>query len=587
MCGIFGVIGKRYSPEEFNASLDLLSHRGPDSEGVFTDGKVSLGFKRLSIIDLSSKGNQPMANEKKDIWLVFNGEIYNFKDLRKLLSKNHLFRSQTDGEVLIHGYEEWGMDGLLERINGMYAFCLYDQKEGFCYFARDRIGKKPLYYFLSGENIFFSSEVKAFLSIKNAGIKINQDVFELQMGFPFLPDNKKTIFKNVFKVMPASYIKFNCDSLVGKEIQYWEPKKHPLDISLEESVHDLDLLITDCVKKRLISDVPLGILLSGGLDSSLITALSKKFTKNDLKTITIVFPGSAIDESVFARKVAEYCRVENILLKIEVDDAYRKLKEKISIYDDLSTFDSGLFSTYLLCSAIRERGIKVLLSGEGADELFGGYSWFKISRFPFSVFSDGLKTKLYYYSIMRTYLSKYMRDYSMRMSDLLLKDEDSYFRKIQNFEIFQSLPNHYCMKIDKGSSAASVEVRCPYLDYRMVEYVLKTPEKFLLKSSSNFYPGGKYCLRKVGEKYLPKNIAWRRKKGGMFPVYDILNNGLKNDKEIIFSNCYLNQFFGKNFLQDLVDSNPKFPINRWQREWILWRCLVFSLWFEYFYKKHA
>lgn len=584
MCGIFGLIG---SKENIDGPLSTLSHRGPDDKGIYSDELVTLGHQRLSIIDLSKRGRQPMANEESDIWLVYNGEIYNFLELRNLLKKHHRFVSNTDTEVLVHGFEEWGIDTLLRKVNGMFAFCLYDRTKGYCYLVRDRIGKKPLYYFLGKNFIAFSSETKSFFKLKKFSFDIDIESLELLMGFPFLPDNQKTIIRNVYKVEPGSYLKVNCHDRSFKKLLYWRLEKSEKENLFSKPVEELDKLLRNAVRLRMTADVPLGILLSGGLDSSLITAIASKESDSRVKTINISFPGTCIDEREKALMVAKHCQTDHHELKLTCKSSYKLLRENIFIFDDLSTFDSGLFSTYLLCRETRKLGVKVVLTGEGADELFGGYSWFKFSKFPFSFFPEAVKSNFYYYAIMRLFPGQKFIKYADFLKNKLMEEDQSFFKKIQYFEIKYSLPNHYCMKLDKGSSAASVEARAPFLDYRVAQFAYNLPEDYLLKGNIiNRKPNDKFILRKIAEKYLPEATVNMRKKGGLLPVYAILEEGLMQDGQLILKNQYNLHIFGKKFLRRMIDLNPKNRFSLWQREWILWRTLIFSLWFDY-YKKNG
>jgi len=574
MCGIFGVIGTFEG--SIKKPLEIIAHRGPDDSGLYSSKNVKLGFRRLSIIDLSPKGHQPMSNNNESVWIIFNGEIYNFQELRKKLLHKYRFRSGSDTEVLIHGYEEWGIDGLLKRINGMYAFCLLDKKKETVFLVRDRIGKKPLYYYTGTKFTAFSSEVKAFFELSNFNKEIDEEMFSIWMGFPYLPDNTKTILKKVFKVPPGSYLKIKGGQ--HDVVQYWSVPE-PQDNLRDDSARKLEALLTDSVHRRLIADVPVGILLSGGLDSSLIAALATKGSAKKLNTINISFPGSGIDESEYAEQVASHLHTNHTTLRLKTDDIYSEFKKKIDIYDDLSTTDSGLFSTYLLAKSIRQQGIRVALVGEGADEIFGGYSWFSFAQFPFNIAPSFLKSTFYYYAIMRQ-LSTNSLKYINYLNEKLNESSGSFLKKIQCFEIMHSLPNHYCMKVDKGTMAASIEARAPYMDYRVVE-AARNLSMNDLKGGHMFSPGGsyeKFILRTIARKYLPNNIVDRKKKGGMMPVYSLLEKGIKKERNLILNNPYLESFFSKNKLSALIDSSPKLPFLRWHREWILWKSLLFSLW---------
>ena len=574
MCGFFGVIGK------FNDSIDKplvsIKHRGPDDWGYYQTDDVRLGFRRLSIIDLSPKGHQPMSNSRKTVWLIFNGEIYNYLDLRQKLVSKYRFKSKSDTEVIIHGYEEWGIDGLIKRINGMFAFCVFDKDKNTVYLVRDRIGKKPLYYYENPGYLAFSSEVKAFFKLPDFKKEIDEEMLNLWMGFPYLPDNNKTILKKVYKVPPGSYLKLKDNKKTVK--RYWSLPE-PDESMSERSENDLEKLLIDSVQRRLLADVPVGVLLSGGLDSSLIAALASAYSTKKINTVTISFPGSAVDEAKYAKKVVKHLGTNHLTLDLVVKDIYEEFHKKIGIYDDLSTSDSGLFSTYVLSKAIRKQGVRVVLVGEGADEIFGGYSWFGLSQIPFSFLPSQLNSIAYYYAIMRQ-LSLKSLPYVSFLNKKLEESSGSFLKKMQRFEIVYSLPNHYCMKVDKGSMAASIEARAPYMDYRVVELARNLSQKNLL-GQSFFSPNKsneKFILRSIARKYLPSEIATRKKRGGMFPVYTFLKQGIKEERQLILKNMYLEPYFPKHFLSELMNSSPGLSVLRWYREWILWKTLLFSLW---------
>jgi len=593
MCGVFGLL-KRNHNFDASKSLHSIRHRGPDDEGIHKDENVVLGFRRLSIIDLSERGHQPMSNEDSSVWLVFNGEIYNHKELRAQLSTAHNFKSDTDSEVLLHGYEEWGFQKLVSKLNGMFAFCLYDKKSQKLLLARDRIGKKPLYFYLKDDTFSFASEIKAFKGIDGVKFSIDPYMMDLFMGFPYLPDNNKTILNDVYKVAPGTLLEVSLgdgDNIDVKQCVYWDAKNIDVPkgskLSFEDSVTKLDELLTDSVQKRLMADVPVGILLSGGLDSSLITALASKYSTSKIKTINISFKDSCIDETKYASITANHCKTEHTELVLDVPDAYEEFRKNIWIFDSLSTVDGGLFSEYLIAKKLYEAGVRVALVGEGADEVFGGYTWFQFSQYPFKFLPSYMRSLGYYYSIMRTLPTKQrFFKYGGIMNSLISNSSKDYFKNIQEFEIEYSLPNHYCMKVDKGMSAASMEARAPFLDYRIVEFANNLPSEYLLHGSM-YSPGSineKYILRKVAEKYLPKEIYARKKKGGMLPVNDILNTGLKKDRDTILSNEYLINYYGKEYLEKLIDSKSTNTLVLWEREWVLWKCLVFSIWYEYYVK---
>jgi len=584
MCGIFGVIGSSHD-DYSNECIDSLKHRGPDDDGYFEDEHAILAFRRLSIVDLSKNGHQPMTNETKTIWIIFNGEIYNYKEIRSEL-KEHRFMSSSDTEVLIHGYEEWGMEKLLKKLNGMFAFCLYDQKNNKSYLVRDRIGKKPLYYYKAHNYISFSSETKAFFKLKSFHFEIDKDSFPLWMSFPYLPDNGSTLIKNVSKVPPSHYVEISKGGKCNTR-RYWSLPYTSKDGEEKEDIDILENLLTDSVQRRMEADVPVGILLSGGLDSSLISAIASKNSSHKVKTINISFPGSGIDESQFASAVAKHCHTDHTSLRLDYKDIYDQFKDSISIYDDLGTTDSGLFSTYLLSKKIRDLGIRVVLVGEGADEVFGGYSWFQLGQSPLKYIPKNIQYYLYNFAVMRQLNGKNMENGWKYTAKAMNSYPGDTFSKIQAFEILHSLPNHYCMKVDKGSSAASIEARAPFLDYRIVELARKVDRRFFFRSPYLNMKESieKHSLRVIAEKYLPPEIFTRKKRGGMFPVNKILDDGIKQDTQLIINNPIVRDLFSVNYIESLINNKTSINIFKWQREWMLWKLLIFSLWYDHFSKQ--
>lgn len=585
MCGIFGSNNHNLTKNEVKSYLETIKHRGPDSDGIFIDDNIVLGFRRLSIIDLSNRANQPIANEDNSVWLIFNGEIYNYQELKKEL-KSHKFRSNTDSEVLLHGYEEWGMEKLLGKINGMFAFAIYDQKKELLFLVRDRIGKKPLFYLELNDRFYFASEIKPFWQLKGFKFEIDKEMFDLWLGFPYLPNNQSSIIKGIKKIPPAHYLQFNLKDKSQKITRYYaiDNQLYP-KMSFEEAKQELDKLLNQSIKQRLVSDVPLGVLLSGGLDSSLITAIASKYQQ--VKTINISFPGTTIDESNYAQIVAKHCQTKHTALKLSVkDDVFDDFRQNIWIFDDLSTVDAGLYSTYVMSKEIRKQGTKVVLVGEGADEVFGGYSWFGLSQMPYKMLGTYIQSLAYYYAIMRICSKSRFKKYHSFLYSKLKNYPGDFFSKVQRFEIEYSLPNHYCMKVDKGSSAASIEARAPYLDYHIVDMLASLPTDYKIKGTwnNNKKSDEKYILREVARKYLPEEIFTRKKKGGMFPVYKIMEDGLKEYRDKIIANQILLEFFSKSELALLIDNKPSFKPLAWQREWILWKLLTFTVWQEHFSK---
>ena len=586
MCGIAGIINvnQKYRGVTQNM-LDLIHHRGPDDQGILEnfDRKISLGSKRLSIIDLSEKGRMPMQNMDKSVAVCQNGEIYNFKDLKKeLAGKGYQFKSESDTEVILHGYREWG-EGVFEKLRGMFAIALYDYDKEVAILARDRIGIKPLYYLNKDSCLFFSSEVKAFKAVPEYSLKadVDYDKVELLLGFMFLPDRINTLFKNVKKVEPGCYLKWEAKSKQITHKRYWSlPRinENSKD-TFEEAVEKLDDLLKTSVMEHMVSDVPVGILLSGGLDSSLIAAYAQNSTSNKIKTYTARFDHK-FNESHNAVKVAEYLGTDHHEVFIDTKNIINNIESYAPIFDDMGTFDGGVISTAILCKELKRQGITVILLGEGSDELFGGYSWFGLSKLPFSILPTPLKATAYYYAISRNISFKTPRYISYWNSIFKQNKQDDVFRTISSVEVNIQLPNHLLMKVDKATMSASVEARVPYLDHRIVEYAFSLPNKYKIKGETFSMNGSneKYILRKVAEKYLPSDVTTRKKRGFMLPMFDVLTNNIDKVRSYILgADSLTSGIVGRKTLESLLDFNCFGPI-KMQKEYLLWRMFLLEVW---------
>jgi len=464
MCGIAGIInGKKTSSNDLEKMMLSIKHRGPDDSGTFIDEQkgVYLGSQRLSINDLSPKGKMPMFSENKSIAVCQNGEIYNYIELKnKLISYGHKFISNSDTEVIVHGYEQWGTK-VFENLQGMFAISIYDINKNVVILARDRIGIKPLYYLEFENSFYFSSESKAFTHINNFSFANNIDYenVNLMLGFMFLPKSDETIIKGVKKLEPGHFIKINLKKESAIDIskhEYWDIEntietRH--NLNFDDSVNELDNLLQKTVASHLMSDVPLGVMLSGGLDSSLITALVKRQSNSETLTFTAKF-SHKLNESNYANKVAKYLNTTHKEIFIDTKDVSMNIEKYIKNYDDLTTFDGGLITTKILCDEIKKLGVTVLLLGEGADEIFGGYSWFGISQLPYSILPDNIKSAIYYYAISRniTFNSKSYYQYWQNLYKSFHNKD--IFRNVSNIELETQLPNHLLMKVDKATMAA-------------------------------------------------------------------------------------------------------------------------------------
>ncbi|MBU1627112.1 asparagine synthase (glutamine-hydrolyzing), partial [bacterium] len=380
MCGICGTIGFE-SFEYTRRMMDVMVHRGPDEEGHFIDDnrKISLGIRRLSIIDTKT-GSQPLFNEDKSIILVINGEIYNFRDIRnELLNKGHVFNTRSDGEVLVHLYEECGIDSI-NYIRGMFAFCLFDKKEDVIYLSKDRFGMKPLYFSYVGENLIFASEIKALLASGLIESRINPKALDLYLSFPAVPA-PLTIIDGIEALLPAHFMEIKKNKL--RKVEYWKLEDHlptiesPKRINLNEQTEMLRVLLESSVKEHMVSDVPLGSFLSGGIDSSAISYFASKFSGRKLNTFSIGYDiektgQKEFDELSQASYAARCLDTNHHELIVSSDDLFNDMPKIIHAMDQPT--GNGI-NSYYVSKAAKEK-VTVSLSGTGGDELFGGYPWF-------------------------------------------------------------------------------------------------------------------------------------------------------------------------------------------------------------------
>jgi asparagine synthase (glutamine-hydrolysing) len=573
MCGICGFYGSK-DRMLLEAMSGILAHRGPDDSGFYEDELVSLGHRRLSIIDLSPQGRQPMCNEDASVWLTFNGEIYNFRDLKgSLEAKGHIFRSHTDSEVILHSYEEYGLE-CVDNLRGMFAFALWDSKKRRLVICRDRIGKKPLYYWQSGERLIFASEIKSLLLCRDIPREINREGFYSFLAFQYVP-GAETAVKNIFRVPPGNMLIAENGKVSLRE--YWSVSKignSKVDIPADKAIERMGTILEESVRLRLVSDVPLGVLLSGGLDSSAITALISRSGVKSIRTFSAGF-GEESDEFKYARIVAKKYETEHIEFTVKPDNLALMLK-KIVWHMDEPIADGGAFATYMISEVVKQY-VKVILVGEGADELFAGYSWHRLAGGVFALLPESAKRRIYFYlntfhrgkknqpDIYKEFRGRFNFD-GLRMD---------FLSRMMLFELENLLPNCLLMKVDKMTMAHSLEARAPFLDHKLIEFAAALPAEFKIRSSVN-----KYILRKFMENKLPAEIINRKKHGFLVPISKWLNGELKEYAE----NILLRQDSFSSGALGLERIRPLFCRQRGLRELenkiLLWRLLVFELWFD-------
>jgi len=630
MCGIAGFI--RYNQTESEAReiisemSGVLNHRGPDDTGFYIDNDVALGHKRLSIIDLST-GKQPMHNEDKSVWLIMNGEIYNFQELRKdLESKGHRFCTRSDSEILIHLYEEEGYDSV-KHLNGMFAFALWDKSKKTLFLGRDRIGKKPLHYAIVDGKLYFASEIKALLKHPHIERDLDLDSLSEYLTFEYIPA-PNSIFKHIKKLLPGHILIFSKMNIVINS--YWDItfRKSAQRIYSDENEVSKQLLklLEESVKQRLMSDVPLGIFLSGGIDSSIITSLAARNSSEKIKTFSIGFKDASFDESLYAHAVSDYAGTEHHALMISAKDILRLIPCVGKIIDE-PLADASIFPTYLLSQYARDY-VTVVLAGDGGDELFAGYPT-HLAHF----FADK------FYSRIPLFLRKYILDKAVNALPVSL-DNFSFDFKAKKFISGFSFPRHlrhhiwmgsFCpkekenlllpsfrgnldpergfaviprilarcdsllfqntilymdmkmylhddilVKVDRASMANSIEIREPFLDYKLIEFVTKLDFNLKMRRSRS-----KYILRKTAKGLIPQKIIDRPKKGFGIPISKWIKKELYGLVEETLSKHRISQggLFNYSYIRQALKQHLD---GKKDNRKLIWTLLIFELWRERF-----
>lgn len=542
MCGICGIIGDN-DLNIVKKMCKALYHRGPDSEGYYEDDQVTLGVRRLRIIDLLT-GDQPIHNEDSSIWIVFNGEIYNFLKLRNILiEKGHEFYTKTDTEVLIHLYEEYN-ENMLNYINGMFSFAIYDSNKKILFLARDRFGEKPLYYTINNNNFIFSSELKGILSLEGIKRRINKKAMAYYLHYFYNP-LEESFIEGIYRLPPSCYIKLNIKNKEFEIKQYWDLKLEYASLSEEEAIEHLDIMLNEQVRTRLISEVPIGVLLSGGVDSSIIAALAKKY-KKEINAFTIIHDYSESEEK-YAKIVAEKFDLNHKLIEVKVD-ALKTLDEIIK-YIDEPLGDPSIIPTYLISESMK-KFVTVCLTGEGGDEGFWGYPWlsendmldkyFKLPKIlrkaikALSIFPRYKEIiidlnryeklnydKLNWKEKLISRISHFTKDEINKMINDNIncsKEYELILDKIEDVKkakayltIKKILPNDFLHKDDRLSMAHSLEFRSPFLDHVLFEKLFTWPNEFF----NNKLLLKKYAYKKIG---IPKEVIFRKKIGFTIPI---------------------------------------------------------------------
>lgn len=606
MCGFVGFCDDSKNKKKIIRDMaDIIKHRGPDSDGYYVDNNIALGFRRLSIIDLD-KGSQPIFNEDKDKVIVFNGEIYNYKEIREeLKSKGHKFTTNTDTEVILHGYEEYKED-ILNKLRGMFTFVIYDIKEKSLFGARDFYGIKPFYYYYDNENFLFGSEIKSFLGSPNFKKELNKDMLSQYLTFQ-CSIGEDTFFKNTYKLLPGHYFIYKDKELEIKK--YYEVKLEPNDDkSLEEWVSGIREVIDNSVLAHKVSDVEVGSFLSSGVDSSLIAKLS--FVD---KTFTVGYDNKKYSEIDYAKEFSDKINVSNVSKKISKEEYFKEFSN-VQYYMDEPLADASAVMLYFL-SKTASKHVKVCLSGEGADEIFGGYniyhepysvSWYNkipyfirkcigILVYPFRnytgfnflyrrskkiedryignafIFEPNDAKKIVNFNYGNKTYKDFTKPYYDKVSDL------DVVTKMQYIDFNFWLIYDILLKADKMSMANSLEVRVPYLDRKVIEYASKLPSKYKIVGNET-----KYAFRKVAKEELADKVADKKKLGFPVPIREWLK---EDDVYQEVKNMFLESeyFFKPKKIIKLLDDHKAGKRDNSRKIWTIYTFLV---WYqEYFIKR--
>lgn len=596
MCAICGKVDFRGAPvgvETLRRMLNAVHHRGPDDEGLYCSGSVGLAHKRLKIIDLAT-GKQPISNEDGTIWVIYNGEIYNYKQLTTyLVQKGHRFTTATDTEVIVHLYEELG-EKCVTHLQGMFSFALWDEKNQTLLLARDRVGIKPLYYCRTRRSLLFASEIKAILTDPSVEAEIEPALLDRFLTYFYLPGNQ-TLFKNIGKLEPGHYMTAK-NGLVSVR-QYWNLSFDKRARSFDDAVEELEQLLSETVRDHMISDVPVGVLLSGGVDSSGVLSFAAENTSHPISTFTVGFDSGCTDERPYARLAAKAFGARNYEISVTSRDFWDFLPKYVWHMEEPVCEPPAIALYYV--SKLARQHVTVLLSGEGGDEAFAGYQsyrnyfWLeKLKRCLGPVadpvgglmlrgaFTNGtahygkygpfMRTPLekYYYSHSSTPCTFFNRNYShLYTSDFfsLLKDSSRTEASEQRFAEVQGLspldqmlyvdtktwlPDDLLVKADKMTMANSLELRVPLLDHHVLEFAASLPPAFKLKGRST-----KHILKRALARRLPPEILYRKKTGFPVPYESWLSNELRPEvREVLLDKSTIERgYFRRDAVEEMIN----------------------------------
>lgn len=603
MCGIVGFLnGEKNKQAIVKRMTDKIIHRGPDAEGYYIDENIALGHRRLSIIDIDN-GKQPMFSKDNNLVIVFNGEIYNYRELKKELEKlGYEFRTNSDTEVLLYGYEEW-KEELPKKLRGMFAFSIWDRKNKNLFCARDHFGIKPLYYYKNNTTFMFASEIKAFLEHPDFEKKLNRDLIAPYLSFSFTPTNE-TLFKGVYVLEPGTYLNFKDNKITLKK--YYELDFKEQNSNYKQTVNKIGEVINDSIKHHMISDVEVGSFLSSGVDSSYIVSLARPN-----KTYTIGYDLNQYSEIEYAKDLTKELGIKNISTKITKEE-YMKTVPKILYYMDEPSCDPSAISLYFV-SKQAVKDVKVVMSGEGADEFFGGYNTYReevdlklYNKIPFkirhmlsSIFEKlpefrgrnlivrrGMRIEEEYIGVNKIYSQKERKKVisfkdNIRNKDITkiifdkFKDKNNII-KMQAIDIKYWLTKDILLKADKMTMANSIESRTPFVDKEVFKIASSLPLEYKISKTNT-----KIALREAAKESIP-NEAYKKKKLG-FPVplrewmrEDDVYNEIKNT----INQDFVKEFFNQKYVLKLLDEHKKNKKDNYKKVWAVYS---FIKWYEVFF----
>lgn len=607
MCGLTGFVGAVDNREQvLENMMNTIIHRGPDSSGSFVDEEAALGFRRLSIIDITETGDQPLYNEDKTKVLTFNGEIYNYQELREeLIEAGHVFTTHTDSETILHGYEEWG-EGLVQRLRGMYAFVIWDRETKRLFGARDMFGIKPFYYAQMNDTFLFGSEIKSFLEHPKFDKVFNEELLGVYLSFQFVPTNE-TFFKGVYCLQPGHYFVYADGEM--KITRFYEPNfSGDTKKSFEEVVGDIEAVMKESVETHKISDVEVGSYLSSGVDSSYMAYLG-----NVDHTFTVGFGEEKYSEIRDAKEFAKTIGVKNDSKIIEPEEYWDCLSDAM-YYMDEPLADAAAIALYFLSKEAAKK-VKVVLSGEGSDELFGGYNIYcepleytgfdkipfgirrMLGKFAENVLPRSMKGRGFLIRHGKTLEERYIGNayvFSEKEAEKVLKKSSKlknqdvtapyYLRvqekdpvtKMQYLDMHIWLVHDILMKGDKMGMANSLEVRVPFLDKKVMELAESLPLEYRVKA-----PRTKIALRAAADRNIRSKTAEKKKLGFPIPIRVWLREEkYYNRVKEMFSTKEAKQFFDVNYLMKLLEEHKTEKQDNSRK---IWTVYIFLIWYDRFF----